>query len=194
LGKILRLDLGTHTGPYKIPSTNPFIQSTTAKKEIWDYGLRNPWRFSFDRSTSNIYIADVGQDSTEEVDFQNARAIGGQNYGWNILEGTNCFLTPNCKPPKAYVAPVAEYDHSLGCSVTGGYVYRGTTYGSLKGIYLYGDFCSGAVFGLKKASGTWVSTTLRQSGFAITTFGEDQAGNVYVTDYNTGNIYKIQSP
>ncbi|MGB7537074.1 MAG: PQQ-dependent sugar dehydrogenase, partial [Anaerolineales bacterium] len=139
LGKMLRI--GVRGDNYTMPPDNPFVASQSARPEIWAYGLRNPWRFSFDRATGDLYIGDVGQDTYEEIDFQPAGAAGGQNYGWNIMEG----LHPYKGSASAdLVSPVAEYDHSGGnCSVTGGYVYRGSRIPGLAGTYLFGDYCTG---------------------------------------------------
>ena len=202
LGKILRLDV--HTTPpagktYVIPPTNPFYGSTdpTVKKEIWAYGLRNPWRFAFDRSTGRLFIGDVGQNTEEEIDFQPASAAGGQNYGWHILEGKLCYSpSTNCTKPSGYVGPVATYDHgandSFGCSVTGGYVYRGSASPTLDGVYFYGDFCSGKVLGLvRNSNGTWSSKVIASTGYHISSFGEDEAGELYLADYGAGQIVKI---
>ncbi len=182
---------------YFIPASNPFINTSGALPEIWAYGLRNPWRFSFDRQTGDLYIADVGQDTMEEIDFQPAGSPGGQNYGWNILEGILCYPSGQqggCTPPSNYVPPVATYYHgtndSNGCSVTGGYVYRGQTYPALQGIYFYGDYCSGRIWGLVNAGG-WQTQELAHPTISISTFGQDEAGNLYVADYATGDIYLI---
>ncbi len=192
LGKVLRLDVEAGVAPYRIPADNPFVGSTTAKPEIWALGLRNPWRFSFDRLTGDLYIADVGESTWEEIDFQQAGAAGGANYGWNILEGPACYSpATGCVPPAAYSAPVAYYGHDVGCAVTGGYVYRGPGNRNMQGLYFYGDYCSGRVWGLRKVGGTWQSALLAQTGLAISTFGEDEAGNLYVADYRTGTIYRI---
>jgi glucose/arabinose dehydrogenase len=140
LGKILRLDTEAGVVPYAIPAGNPF------GNEIWAYGLRNPWRFSFDRATGDLYIADVGQNLIEEVNFQPATSSGGENYGWKVMEGTSCFLSPACDRA-GLILPVAEYSHADGnCSVTGGFVYRGNQFPDLQGIYLYADFCSGRMW------------------------------------------------
>ena len=148
LGKILRLDVNL-TAPY-IPNTNPFYNNPnpSIRKEIWAYGLRNPWRLSFDRLTHDLYIGDVGQSAREEIDFQPAAGKGGENYGWRVMEGSSCYPASSACDPTGKVLPVTEYDHSLGCSVTGGYVYRGTAYPALVGYYFFGDFCSGRVFSL----------------------------------------------
>ncbi|MBI5301148.1 MAG: PQQ-dependent sugar dehydrogenase [Chloroflexi bacterium] len=178
---------------YTIPTTNPFTQTVGYRGEIWAVGLRNPWRFSFDRQTNDLYIGDVGQNQWEEIDFQPASSAGGENYGWRILEGTHCYNpSSGCVAPSAYSAPVAEYSHSLGCSVTGGYVYRGSI-SAMQGIYFYGDYCSGRIWGLQKDGATWVTQQLKQQIINISTFGEDQAGNLYVGAYD-GTIYQITSP
>ncbi|UFS72502.1 PQQ-dependent sugar dehydrogenase [Geomonas sp. RF6] len=187
LGKILRIDVSSGTKSYAIPKGNPF------RNEIWGYGLRNPWRFSFDRTTGDLYIADVGQDEVEEVDFQPAGAGAGANYGWNRMEGSSCFKKEKCDK-SGLVLPVAEYRHGRGdCSVTGGYVYRGTA-ASLKGIYLYGDFCSGRIWGLRRDGSTWRTQLLADTKFSISTFGEDEAGEVYVADYGSGTVYRVGAP
>lgn len=181
--------------PYAIPPDNPFVGTAGAKGEIWAYGLRNPWRFSFDRQTQDLYIGDVGQDKIEEVDFQPASSQGGENYGWNILEGTNCYKPASgCTPPPNYVAPVSEYNHgtndSNGCSISGGYVYRGSQFPGLDGIYFYGDFCSGKIWGLQQSGGVWQDQMLLDTAYNITSFGEDQSGDLFAADRN-GGIYQI---
>ncbi|RPJ73810.1 MAG: glucose dehydrogenase, partial [Alphaproteobacteria bacterium] len=187
LGKILRLDVESGVSPYSIPSGNPFFN------EVWSYGLRNPWRFSFDRLTRELYIADVGQDHIEEVNVQPAKSAR-ENYGWNIMEGSRCFKNKNCDSFKL-VVPVTEYSHSDGdCSITGGYVYRGTQFPKLSGIYLYGDFCSGKIRGLRKNGPRWESKVLLDTSFRISSFGEDEAGNIYFSDLASGSIYKITQP
>ena len=174
---------------YRIPPTNPFTQTTGYRDEIWAWGLRNPWRFSFDGDTGDLYIGDVGQSSYEEIDFQPAASPGGENYGWPIMEGTHCYPSAPCDDT-GLVLPVAEYDHSQGCSVTGGVVYRGSD-ADLQGIYLYGDFCSGQMWGLVREEGTWVTEVLTDTTLSITSFGEDEAGNVYLTDFWDGRLYQI---
>jgi glucose/arabinose dehydrogenase len=202
LGKLLRLDVNATPAPgqtYVIPPGNPLYNSAdpSVRKEIWAYGLRNPWRFSFDRSAGSLYIGDVGQNAEEEVDFQAAATPGGQNYGWNVLEGNLCYSpSTNCTAPAGYVAPVATYDHgtndSYGCSITGGYVYRGSLYSLLAGVYFYGDFCSGKVLGLiKNPDNSWTSGLMAATGFAISSFGEDESGELYLADYGGGRIYRI---
>ena len=191
---MLRVDVSAGTGPYGIPATNPFVRNPAYRPEIWALGLRNPWRFSFDRMTGDLYIADVGQDTYEEVNVQPASSAGGENYGWNILEGLHCYNASSCDSTGLSM-PVVEYDHTGGnCSITGGYVYRGGLFPALQGVYFYGDYCSGRIWGMKRAGSTFVNRLLLETGMHISTFGEDEAGNIYVADYGTGNIYLITSP
>jgi glucose/arabinose dehydrogenase len=204
LGKLLRLDVNATPPPgqkYVIPSTNPFYGNSdpTIKQEIWAYGLRNPWRFSFDRLTGDLYIGDVGQNIEEEVDFQTSSSAGGQNYGWHILEGNLCYNpSTNCIAPSGYVPPVATYDHgtndSFGCAITGGYVYRGIQSPSLQGTYFYGDYCSGKVLGLiKNPNNTWTYDLITSTSYLISSFGQDEQGELYITDYVAGTIYHISA-
>jgi glucose/arabinose dehydrogenase len=191
LGKMLRIDVDSGS-PYAIPPSNPFIGFTGARPEVWSYGLRNPWRFSFDRATGDLWIADVGQGTWEEIDFQAATSIGGENYGWRRMEGSHCFIpSSNCNTG-TLVLPVIEYDHDEGCSVTGGYVYRGTRSPRFAGTYLYGDFCSGRIWGAtRNANGTVTSRQLLDVTFNISTFGQDVNGEIYVADYSNGALYRI---
>ena len=192
LGKLLRLDVEAGVVPYRIPPGNPFVADPTARGEIWALGLRNPWRFSFDRVGGDLYVADVGQSAWEEIDFQAAGTAGGANYGWNLLEGPACYSPAvGCVAPPLYSAPVAYYGHDFGCSVTGGYVYRGPGNPGMQGIYFYGDFCSGRVWGLRRIGIGWQAELLQQTALAISTFGEDEAGRLYMADYTTGTIYRI---
>jgi glucose/arabinose dehydrogenase len=195
LGKILRIDVD-HGEPYGIPSSNPFVTRTGGRQEIWAYGLRNPWRFSFDRVTSELWIADVGQGLWEEVDFQPATSIGGENYGWRRLEGRHCFDPATGCDDGTTVKPVLEYDHSGGaCSVTGGYVYRGARYPRLYGTYIYADYCNGMIWGATHPSnGVASSRLLLDTSFAVSTFGEDLNGEIYVTDYTGGRLFHIVDP
>jgi glucose/arabinose dehydrogenase len=193
LGKILRIDVESGVSPYAVPPDNPFVDAS-GLDEIWALGLRNSWRFSFDRENYNLYITDVGQSSWEEVNFQPASNTGGMNYGWRLREGNHCYKpSSGCGKPVNYSAPVTEYSHSLGCSVTGGYVYRGSEYTDMEGIYFYGDFCSGRIWGLKRRKGNWYSQMLSDTSHNISTFGEDEAGNLYLANLVTGTIYKIES-
>jgi len=210
LGKILRIDVNAATGglPYGIPPDNPFAGSSRpgVRAEIWAYGLRNPWRFSFDRVTGNLFIGDVGQSAREEINFVRAGTPGGMNFGWRIMEGTLCTNLPGDPPcnPSAFTPPVIDYGHDEGCSVTGGHVYRGSGVPELKdtappaagqlftGVYIYGDFCSGAIWRLSAAAaGGVANSALLASGLMITTFGEDESGELYVADAGTGKIYKF---
>jgi glucose/arabinose dehydrogenase len=204
LGKILRLDVESPSvGTYAIPSSNPFAAATdpqdNVRDEIWSLGLRNPWRFSIDAPSGNFYIADVGQDRYEEINAQSSSA-GGQNYGWNLLEGNVTYPDDSKVVKKAGLTPpVFVYDHTQGQSVTGGYVYRGSAIAGLQGTYVYGDFVSGNVWGLRQTStGTWENQLLLDSPNLISTFGQDEKGNLYLTDFygngeTNGVIYKVDA-
>lgn len=181
-GKLLRLNVdGQDPGlQYAIPASNPFSNQAGKRGEIWAYGLRNPWRFSFDRSTNAMMIGDVGQGMWEEVDYQPPGSAGGQNYGWNLMEGAHCFAGNPCSSA-GLTLPVAEYSHAAGdCSITGGYVYRGTQSPPLVGAYLYADFCTGKIWTLRQNGGVWTSELLIDTTINVSSFGEDQAGEVYV--------------
>lgn len=188
LGKMLRIDVNVL--PYAIPKTNPFIGPGPPLDEIWALGLRNPWRFSFDRKTGDLYIADVGQNSWEEVDIQPANSRGGENYGWNIMEGAHCFSPRTDCPQAGLTMPVATYATGKNCSITGGYVYRGTRVPALTGIYIFGDYCSGRIWGLRKSDRGWAHTELLDTDLNITSFGEDEGGELYVAHHG-GAIYRI---
>jgi glucose/arabinose dehydrogenase len=191
LGKILRMDVIGRT-TYAIPPTNPYYGLSSARNEIWAYGLRNPWRFSFDRKTGDLFIGDVGQGAWEEVDFQPAGAAGGANYGWRLTEGNHCFNPATGCSFAGITPPVAEYGHVGGnCSVTGGFVYRGRDFAGLTGIYFYGDYCSGRIWGLRRSDTGWDDVELAKPGFSISTFGEDEAGEIYVADYTGGVIHRL---
>lgn len=193
LGKLLRIDVETgNPTTYTIPAGNPFTQTIGYRGEIWALGLRNPWRFTFDRLTGDLYIGDVGQNQYEEVNFQAAASSGGENYGWRIMEGLHCYDAATCQTA-GLVLPVAEYDHALGCSITGGVVYRGAQFAPLRGIYLYGDYCSGRIWGLRRDAGAWQSRQLAATALRIAAFGEDEAGEAYVADYATGTIHRVAS-
>jgi glucose/arabinose dehydrogenase len=191
LGKMLRIDVESGERPYAVPSSNPFTVRKNALPEIWALGLRNPWRFSFDRATGDLYIADVGQNRYEEVDVQPASSRGGENYGWNIMEGKHCFRSKTCDAA-GLIMPAAEYGHGQGCSVTGGMVYRGREFPQLAGTYLYGDYCSGRIWGLRKQGDQWISRELAKTRLSISTFGEDESGEVYVADHTSGTIYRVE--
>ena len=195
LGKLLRIDVDSGER-YGIPPTNPFVNDPSARPEVWAYGLRNPWRFAFDRVSHDLWISDVGQGDWEEINFQPATSIGGENYGWRRMEGTHCFNpSSNCNNG-SLVLPVIEYGHTNGaCSVTGGYVYRGSRYPRLAGWYLYGDFCNGVIWGgMRGTDGVVTSRVLLDTNFSISTFGEDLNGELYVADYNGGRLLHIADP
>jgi len=190
LGAMLRLDVDG-AQPYAIPQDNPFVDDPAVLDEIWAIGLRNPWRYSFDRLTGDLYIADVGQNAYEEVNFQPAGSGGGENYGWPIMEGMHCFRGEGCETA-GLVMPIWEYDHSAGCSITGGHVYRGSRYPTLQGIYLVGDYCSGTIWGLARGEdGNWQSAVLAQTNARLTSFGEDEAGELYLVDRSSGTLYHL---
>ena len=189
LGKLLRIDVSGDR--YTVPPSNPFVPG--GRGEIWAYGLRNPWRFTFDRVTGDLWIADVGQGLWEEVNFQPSASRGGENYGWRRMEGTHCFNpSSNCQTSTTLTLPVLEYDHSAGaCSVTGGYRYRGTRFYRLYATYIYADFCNGRIFGARQqANGSWSPTLLIDAPFNVSSFGEDLSGELYVASYG-GSIHRL---
>lgn len=190
LGKLLRIDAGQ--GSYTVPNSNPFVDNPDAEDEIWAYGLRNPWRFSFDRDTGDLYMGDVGQNAYEEINFQVAASEGGENYGWRITEGFHCFNPRDNCDETGLTEPVLEYAHDLGSSVTGGYVYRGAALPELVGTYLYGDFGSGRVWQAKQENGGWTNDLLMDTGFNISSFGEDEAGELYLVDIG-GSVHRLTS-
>ncbi len=196
LGKILRINVnGSGSGSfghYSVPSTNPFAGAKPGRGEIWDYGLRNPWRISFDRGTGKLFIADVGQGNYEEVDREIAGAAGGRNYGWNAMEGMHCFIARKC-PLAGDTLPNAEYSHAGGnCAITGGYVYRGPTQTALRGQYIFADYCSGRIWTIPY-NGQAVNTpeTLRaDTDKMITSFGESENAELYAVTA-TGDVYRV---
>ncbi len=181
LGKILRLDVDS-AEPYAIPPEN------ASGSEIWAYGLRNPWRIAIDRANGDVYIADVGQDKWEEINFVPAGSSGALNFGWDYYEGTHYFRG---FPPLGVelIPPVAEYGHDRGCSVTGGVVYRGAM-PEWQGIYLYADYCRGTVWGLLDADGQWQTQVLFETRLTVTTFGQDEAGEVYLAS-DSGQVLRL---
>jgi glucose/arabinose dehydrogenase len=191
LGKILRLDVDG-AFPYAIPPDNPFVNTNGYRKEIWNLGVRNPWRISFDRLTGDLWIADVGQEQWEEINLQAAAGSGGENYGWRCYEGTHEYNLTGCSEPEFYTFPIVEYKHGVSnCSVTGGYVYRGAAYPNLYGKYLYSDFCSGKIK-MIYFDGVWQNELLAdEADFAHSTFGEDVNGEVYLASLSDGNIYRL---
>lgn len=193
LGDIVRVDVADGAG-YTVPADNPFVGRTDARPEIWSYGLRNPWRFSFDPATGDLYIADVGQDQWEEVDVAPAAqgAGRGANFGWNVMEGMHCFGGVSCDP-SLYTLPVLEYSHKEGCSITGGYVYRGAAIPDLQGHYFYSDFCQGWVRSFRLQNGQAVDQvqwpTLAPGG-SVTSFGVDGGGELYIMN-SGGQVFRI---
>jgi glucose/arabinose dehydrogenase len=194
LAKILRLDVSA-TGQMSIPATNPFVGQAGARPEIWSYGLRNPWRFSFDRATGDLYIADVGQNAREEIDVSTSASQFGRglDYGWNTMEGTACYSPPTGCNRTGLTLPVLDYDHGQGCSVTGGYVYRGDAVPALRGAYFYADYCNGWVRSFRLQGGAVTAqidwSALRPGG-QITSFGEDGKGEIYVM-ISAGKVFQI---
>jgi glucose/arabinose dehydrogenase len=187
LGSILRLDVDNGL-PYAIPEDNPFVGDETGADEIWSYGLRNVWRFSFDALTGDMYLADVGQNEWEEINFQPADSIGGENYGWNVWEATHPFARGTAEN---HVLPIAEYNHSLGCSVTGGYVYRGDAIDDLDASYLFSDYCTGRVWAsYRDSTMQWNTVELLETNMQVSSFGEDEAGELYIIDYS-GTLYRF---
>ncbi len=204
LGAMLRLDVDQNVGTspfHGIPASNPFVGDATVLDEIWALGMRNPWRFSFDRDTGDMYIGDVGQGAREEVDFQPAASAGGENYGWKVMEGTLCtgnssgcagISLPACNAPELTL-PILEYSHSGGrCSITGGYVYRGNSIPGANGLYFYGDFCTGEVFAASDPGGGWQAEVLPNTFPSIATFGEDVDGELYLA--RAGTLYRMTGP
>lgn len=192
LGGILRIDIDSPTGDlaYGIPSDNPFADGADGAPEVYIYGLRNPWRFSFDRETGDLYIADVGQNGMEEITMLPTGEQAGANLGWNRLEGSACFADAACDPDGT-VLPTVEYNHEFGCSVTGGYVMRGGLIPALDGVYLFGDYCSGLLWGTARdADGAWQTSEPVETGLNISSFGQGPDGELYVVDLN-GAVYQV---
>ncbi len=185
LGKLLRLNVDADS-PYGVPRDNPFVGRSGARGEIWAYGLRNPWRFSFDRATGRLFLADVGQNRYEEIDL----IAKGGNYGWRLMEGAHCFNPAEGCSTGGLEKPIAEYGRESGCSVTGGFVYRGSRLRDLAGRYLFADYCSGRIWTLRENGGRWVMEGLRDTELSVSSFGEDQAGEIYVVDHR-GTVYQI---
>ena len=199
LGKMLRIDVDQNVaGPpyYGIPASNPFRGAGDPPDEVWASGLRNPWRFSFDRETGDLWIGDVGQDRREEIDFQPVSSRGGENYGWKVMEGTLCSSSSSCPAStpacgsNAYTLPVLEYSHDAACSVTGGYVYRGGSLPQLRGSYIFGDLCSGAIWAAERSGGGFTVRTVSGQIQQLTTFGEDANGELYAAGLQ-GQLYRF---
>lgn len=193
LGKILRLDVDG-TAPYQVPPDNPYVGRPPWREEIWQLGFRNPWRWSFDRQTGDLWVGDVGEDLWEEVDFLAAPVVGGNNFGWPFLEGGHCFSPPAGCDSTGLIPPVHEYAHGPACAVTGGYVYRGRKFPSLRGTYLYGDFCSGFIRAVRLDGGQLVEAYTPLSPPVINdnvvSFGEDADGEVHVV-MASGRVYRV---
>ncbi len=191
LGKILRVDVD-QGAPARVPPDNPFVGAGAG--EIWVYGLRNPWRFSFDRLTGDLFIGDVGQNRIEEISFQSAGSAGGENYGWRRMEGSSCFNpSSNCNDG-SLVEPILEYRQGACGSVTGGYRYRGAAHPGLQGVYLFADFCEGDLYAGLESGGRWTRLGPRSLGFGVSTFGEDESGELYLANYGGGTIHRVGLP
>jgi glucose/arabinose dehydrogenase len=193
LGKLLRIDVDARRAgaPYGIPADNPFTDRSDARPEIWAFGLRNPWRFSFDSEAGEFWVGDVGQETFEEIDRVSDQAPG-LNYGWNVMEGSACFSPSSDCDQTELVRPITEYTHDDGCSVTGGFVYRGRRWPSLAGGYLFGDYCSGTIWGIDAGvKGPVEPVELLQTDLSISSFGTDAAGELYVTDLSGGTVSRV---
>jgi len=197
LGKMLRIDVSNEDNqPYAIPPDNPWVgmdwNGVDVRDEIWAVGLRNPWRYSFDRATGDLWIADVGQRLHEEIDMIPAGTPGPLNFGWPIMEGNHCFPENAACDPTGLVLPVLEYEHEGACSVTGGYVYRGQNFPGLDGVYFYSDYCSGDIWTLiPDGEGGWLNAMVLDTDMSVSSFGQDDAGELYVTDLGEGSVYRI---
>ena len=193
LGKVLRIGVDGTTGDkaYTVPADNPFVGRTEANPEIFAYGLRNPWRFSFDRSSGDLWIGDVGQGAWEEVDVVR-KGTSGQNFGWNRMEATHCFRPQEGCDQTGLTMPVAEYSHSNGCTVIGGYVYRGSAQPAMAGDYLFGDYCSGTIWAISPAGDQLREpTVVGAMDGSLSSFGEDESGELYATDLSGGRLLRV---
>ena len=197
-GKMLRLDVNNNGDPnsppnytYTIPASNPFVGNAAYRPEIWALGFRNPWRWSFDRLTGDIFVGDVGNLVWEEVDFLPS-GVGGLNFGWDDREGAHCFEPESGCLTAGRIDPILEYGHDFGCAVTGGYRYRGASNPALQGIYIYADFCSGRIWkGIRQQNGTWTSVEALDTGYNLVSFGEDESGELYVV--GSGYVFRIMT-
>jgi glucose/arabinose dehydrogenase len=191
LGKILRIDVETSptVSGYRIPPGNPFVRRAGARHEIWSYGLRNPWRFSFDPLTLDMWIADVGQYTWEEIDFVAGAKGGGHNFGWRLYEGNHLYRATAKR--RGFMWPVSEYRHPYGEAVTGGYVYRGSAYPAAQGLYVFGDYVTGKIWTLKRSSTGWTRRLAKTTTWGISTFGVDGSGELWAADRNTGTIHLL---
>ncbi|GAB4523518.1 MAG: PQQ-dependent sugar dehydrogenase [Anaerolineae bacterium] len=193
LGTILRLEVDNFDfdRPYSIPEDNPVYTNPNLAPEIWAWGLRNVWRFSFDRATGDLYMGDVGQNRYEEINFEPAGSEGGLNYGWRSYEGFDKYLRPDLSED-AVAMPITVYDHGLGCSVTGGYTYRGEAIPELEAAYLYSDYCSGRIWAAyRNAEGRWQSGVIMETNRRVSSFGEDENGELYLVDYS-GEVLRFE--
>ena len=192
LGKMLRLDVDAGS-PYAIPSDNPFVGDATTADEIWAIGMRNPWKFAFDRETGDLWIADVGQNIKEEINFEAANSGGGLNYGWRCYEGFSTFNTNGCSG--TYTDPLADFSHNNPysfCSITGGYVYRGSEFPNMQGKYFFTDYCAGSIYAMSNFNGVWDDDEVNaQLNFGNVAFGEGANGDLYIVTIS-GNIYKLE--
>jgi len=189
LGKMLRINVEGQT-TYSVPPDNPFAGNSSYLPEVWATGLRNPWRYSFDRETKDFWIADVGQNRAEEVNFTSASSRGGENYGWRRLEGLECYPPGSSCDRNGVTMPILEYGRSLGQSVTGGFVYRGSRYPALRGFYLYADYVSGNLWAVQRQGSGWDNRLILRTGLLVSAFGEDEAGELYLADHN-GTVHLI---
>jgi len=197
LGKILRIDVSAKEHPYRVPSTNPYAQSDDGLDEIWALGIRNSWGFAFDKLTGDLFLPDAGHSKREEINFQPALSTGGENYGWPVMEGSICFEYWPCSDRvDGFTRPVAEYQRSQGCAIVGGAVYRGSQFAGLQGAFLFADFCSGRIWGLnrpnKNSHGKWQPSLLATASVPVSSIGEDEKGNAYVTGYQDGALYLLE--
>ncbi len=191
LGKILRIDVDAAGAPYAVPPDNPLVGTSGAREEIWALGLRDPRRFSFDALSGELYVADVGETDAHEVNVQAADSTGGEDYGWNIMEGSACRAGQACDPTGLEL-PVAEYGFDEGCAITGGVVYRGAAHADLYGAYLFGDLCSGRIWGLRLDDGVWQQVQITQAPVEVSAFGNDENGEAYLVDRTGGQVYRLE--
>ncbi len=191
LGKILRIDVESHPDSpgYRVPADNPFVRRAGARHEIWAYGLRNPWRFSFDSATGDLWIGDVGQNKYEEVDYVRAGSKRGLDFGWSLYEGNHLYKAKSKKA--GFTWPVSEYAHPYGECVTGGYVYHGSAYPAEQGLYVFGDYVTGKLFTLKRSASGWTRRLVATTPWGITSFGVDGSGELWAADRNTGSIHLL---
>ena len=211
LGKVLRIDVESGVEPYAIPPGNPFVADERFRDEVWALGLRNPWGFAFDQQTGELYLPDAGHNDREELNYEPPSSPGGRNYGWPTIEGTRCMRFPDlpvpCREAKIFELPAAEYDHTRGCSIVGGAVYRGSALPQLTGRFVFADFCRGDIWSIMRedhveapaesqaARQPWLAELIVKGSVPVSSIGEDEEGNLYVTGYANGAVYRIvQNP